>query len=251
MIAPALVGKLPSVELGSAEGLLILAQQVVIGASMGVSVRIVFSSIEMAGDLIGLQMGLGFAVFYSPNTNANLPVVAQIFGVYALLVLLAMNGHLMIIDILARTFHLLPIQDGMGQGINTAGLMAKAATIFSYGVLLALPLVVTLFIVNLALGILTRAAPQLNLFAIGFPLTLGLGIFLLGVAMPSIGVLIQRILDSAFEAMGRDSSIDCMADKRWPVSGVCCEWACVFILLLFADCCTQESKKCKIQYWAV
>ena len=201
MIAPTVSETFPSVALGSAEAVFILVQQVLIGAAIGFSVRIVFSSIELAGDLIGLQMGLGFAVFYSPNSNANLPVVAQIFGMYALLILLAMDGHLMIIDVLARTFELLPIENGVGQGMNTAGLMAKAATIFSYGVLLALPLVVTLFVVNLALGILTRAAPQLNLFAIGFPLTLGLGIFLLSMAMPSIGALIQRILDSALEAM--------------------------------------------------
>lgn len=201
VIAPTISSQFPQVSLDSAQGMLILAQQIAIGAAMGFSVRIVYSSIEMAGDLIGLQMGLGFAVFYSPNSNANLPVVAQIFGVYALLILLAMNGHLMIIDIMARTFELLPISEGMGQGINVAGLVKKSTLIFSYGVLLALPLVVTLFIVNLSLGILTRAAPQLNLFAVGFPLTLGLGIFLLTIAMPSIGVLIQQILDNSFEAM--------------------------------------------------
>ena len=192
---------MPDVELGSTEGLLIMAQQILIGASIGFAMRIVFSSIELAGDLIGLQMGLGFAVFYSPNSNANLPVVAQIFGLYALLMLLAMNGHLMIVDIIVRSFEFLPVQLGLGQGINIAGMVKVGGMIFSTGLLLALPLVVTLFIVNLSLGVLTRAAPQLNLFAVGFPITLALGIFLLALAMPTIGHLIQQILDRSFEAM--------------------------------------------------
>ena len=192
---------MPQVPLDSAMGLLIMAQQILIGASVGFAMRIVFSSIELAGDLIGLQMGLGFAVFYSPNANANLPVLAQIFGMYALLLLLAMNGHLMIIDIIVRSFEFLPVQLGLGQGINVEGLFKVAGMIFSTGLLLALPLVVTLFIVNLSLGVLTRAAPQLNLFAVGFPITLALGMFLVGVAMPTIGFLIQQILDRAFEAM--------------------------------------------------
>ena len=192
---------MPQVELGSAAGLLIMAQQILIGAAIGFAMRIVFSSIELAGDLIGLQMGLGFAVFYSPNSNANLPVLAQIFGMYALLMLLAMNAHLMIIDVLVRSFEFLPVQLGLGQGINIAGMTRVAALIFAMGLLLALPLVVTLFIVNLSLGILTRTAPQLNLFAVGFPVTLGLGIFLVSVAMPTIGFMIQQILDRAIEAM--------------------------------------------------
>lgn len=200
VVAPTLP-PMPQIELGSSVGLLIMAQQVLIGASIGFAMRVVFSSIELAGDLIGLQMGLGFAVFYSPNSNANLPVVAQIFGVYALLLLLAMNGHLMIIDVIVRSFDFLPVQLGLGQGLNIEGIIKVGSMIFSTGLLLALPLVVTLFVVNLTLGVLTRAAPQLNLFAVGFPITLALGIFLLSIAMPTVGFLIQQILDRSFEAM--------------------------------------------------
>ena len=201
LVVTPMLPPMPQVALGSAEGLLILAQQILIGAAVGFAMRIVFSSIELAGDLIGLQMGLGFAVFYSPNANANLPVLAQIFSMVALLMLLAMNGHLMIIEVIVRSFEFLPIDMGLGQGINVEGLARVAGLIFSTGLLLALPMVVTLFIVNLSLGVLTRAAPQLNLFAVGFPITLALGIFLVSIAMPTIGFLMQQILDRAIEAM--------------------------------------------------
>jgi flagellar biosynthetic protein FliR len=192
---------LPQVAPASAAGLLILAQQMIIGLAMGFALRLVFVAVEMAGDLIGLQMGLGFAMFYDPGNVQHTPILGQFLGLLATLVFLAINGHLLVIAAVADSFHTLPIGVAPLQAGFYETLARHGAIIFLAGLQLALPLIVTMLVVNLALGVLTRAAPQLNIFAVGFPVTLAIGFGALILTLPYFAPLFQRLLDQAFRVV--------------------------------------------------
>ena len=195
IIAPTLA-PMPAFPVGSAQGLLLIVQQIIIGAAMGLTMRMIFTAVEMAGEFAGLQMGLGFASFYDPQNSSYAPVIAQWLGVIASLAFLSMNGHLMIISLVAESFHTLPVGHMMTNQSYYA-IVQWGTSIFAYGVQISLPLLGALLITNLALGILTRAAQQLNLFAIGFPITLAVGFFALSFSLPYLAPIMDRITAEA------------------------------------------------------
>jgi flagellar biosynthetic protein FliR len=197
VLAPTLPAP-PAVAPTSAAGMLILATQIVIGLAIGFVLRLVFVAVEMAGDLIGLQMGLGFAMFYDPGNVQHTPIIGQFMGLLATLVFLAINGHLMIVSTLADSFRVLPIAAAPPGANLFEALSRYGEIVFVAGLQLALPLIVTMLVVNLALGVLTRAAPQLNIFAVGFPLTIAIGFGALILTLPYFGPLFERTLDQAF-----------------------------------------------------
>lgn len=200
VVAP-LLGPIPAVDPGSAAGLLILAQQIVIGVAMGLTIRIIFVAVEMAGNLIGLQMGLGFATFFDPVNASQVPVVAQFVGLLFTLVFLALNGHLLMIEVLAESFQLFPISSEPTSALGWKAVAEWGGEIFRAGLLLALPMIAALLIANLSIGIMTRAAPQLNIFAVGFPITLGAGFAVLFVTLPYMAPLFERLMHDGFQVM--------------------------------------------------
>lgn len=199
-LAPALP-QMPIVAPGSLAGLWILAQQMLIGIGMGFAVRIVFSAVDMAGEFIGAQMGLGFATAYDPLSSSQTPVISEFFSLIGLLLFLSLNGHLIFVATLAQSFYAIPVGPnplGSGSWLNLAELGSK---IFSAGLLLALPVVIALMITNTALAVLTRAAPQLNIFALGFPLTLSGGFIALAISMNYLATPLQNLYDFALSSM--------------------------------------------------
>ncbi len=194
------IGPLPAVDVASAMGVAILAQQVLIGICLGFAVRVVFAAVEAAGQLAGLQMGLGFATFFDPQTSAQVPVVGQYLGLVATLVFLSLNGHAMLITALAESFRLLPV--GMS-GFSAAGLGAYAAygaQVFALGLALSLPVIAALLIANLGIGVISRAAPQMNIFAVGFPFTLLVGMAALYLTLPYFVPLLERVFTGGIES---------------------------------------------------
>lgn len=199
IIAPTL-DPLPNIAVGSPQGLLIIIQQIIIGIAMGFSMRLIFTAIEMSGELAGLQMGLGFASFYDPLNAAYTPIVARWLGMIAALGFLVLNGHLYMLSALAESFHTLPI----GAMFPHQGYWAVATwggSIFAYALQMAMPILTVLLITNLALGILTKAAPQLNLFAVGFPITLGIGFFVLALSVPYFMPMLDRLTQEGVSVM--------------------------------------------------
>ncbi|WDZ98029.1 flagellar biosynthetic protein FliR [Herbaspirillum sp. WKF16] len=183
----------------SMTGLLILLQQLLIGLSMGLAMRVVFASVEAAGELVSSTMGLSFAAFFDPMSQGRTSVVSQVFSLLATMVFLSLNGHLLLLQVMAESFHSLPIS---AQPITTEGFHQLAlwgAKVFSMGLQMSLPLLVALLITNLALGILTRAAPQLNLFGIGFSITMLAGFILIGFGLPYMLTPMQRFLSDGIE----------------------------------------------------
>lgn len=194
---------MPTVPAGSWLGFLILAQQLMIGLLLGFTLRIAFAAVDLAGELIGIQMSLSFAMLYDPQNAGQTPVIAEFMGLLTMLVFLAMNGHLLTIQALAESFRLLPISTTPFSVGSFNALLAWSATLFSAGLLLALPLITALLIANLAMGVLARVAPQLNIFAVGFPVTLTAGFAVLMFSLPYFGAALERLFDQAFRAMAQ------------------------------------------------
>lgn len=199
-LAPALP-PMPDIPAGSWTGLLVLAREIVLGVLMGLTLRIVFAAVDLAGELIGLQMGLSFAVFYDPQNAGQTPVLAEFLSLLMTLLFLAMNGHLLTLSVLAESFRLLPVAAEPVAANGFSAALHWAATLFSAGLLLSLPLVAALLITNLAMGVLSRVAPQLNLFAVGFPVTIFAGFTVLMISMPYLGAAMERLFDHGFGAL--------------------------------------------------
>ena len=192
IIAPT-VPALPAADPLSMAGLLILTQEMLIGLAMGFSIRIVFAAIEMAGEISSLTMGLGFASFFDPQTKGRSSAISQFLTMLATLMFLTVNGHLVLLAALAESFVSLPISASPINGGGFQQLAAWGGEIFRSGVQISLPIVAALLLTNVALGILTRAAPQLNIFGIGFPVTLGVGLLVLAMVLPYLAVPFQNM----------------------------------------------------------
>ena len=193
---------MPQFEIFSFQGLLILVQQLVIGLAIGFSMRLVFSAVELAGQLIGMSMGLGFASFYDPQSQGQSTAINQFLVLLAMLIFLSLDGHLLIVTAIANSFITMPIAVG-GSGIDPLKIAMWGEAIFSVGLILALPAVAALLITNMALGILTKTAPQLNLFGIGFPVTLSIGLVVLALSLPGMLKPIENFIEQGFSNMAQ------------------------------------------------
>ena len=200
-LSPALP-PLPPLAPGSWLGLLVIAEQLLIGVMMGFALRIAMAALDVTGELIGLQMGLSFATFFDPSSSGLTPVMTQFLGFLTAMIFLAMNGHLLLLSVLAESFILLPVSLTPFHAAALSSLLNSAAMMFSLGVLLALPLITALLVTNIALGVLARVAPTLNLFAVGFPVTLALGFFVLMLSLPYLGAAMEGVFNRGFEALG-------------------------------------------------
>ena len=163
--------------------------------------RIVFVAVEMAGELIGLQMGLGFAIFFDPQNSGQIDIIGRFLGVIASLAFLAMDGHLIMIALISQSFTTLPVGPDGITNVTFTTLANWGGEIFKSGLQLSLPVLTALLITNLALGILTRAAPQLNIFAVGFPLTLSIGLFVMALSMPFYVPILERMVYDGLNLM--------------------------------------------------
>lgn len=203
-IALALLPALPAMPQtppGGGIGLLVMVQQMFIGIAIGFMIRIVFAAIDMAGSLIGMQMGLSFAVFFDPDAGGQTAVLSDFLSLVATLLFLSINGHLMLVAALIRSFEWLPIGLNVVSASGWAYIARAGAAVFATGLLLSLPIVAVLLVANIALGILTRAAPQLNLFAIGFPVTLAMGFMGLILIMTNFGPVVVSLFEHGFDTI--------------------------------------------------
>ncbi len=168
-------GEMPAFDVLSPQGLLVSLQQVLIGVAMGFSIQLVFSALVMAGEQIAMSMGLGFASMVDPQNGVNVPVVSQFLVTLATLLYFAIGGHAAVVTLLADSFTLLPVAP-IGLSRDAFWLLASwGSQMFIGALLVALPVVASLLVVYLALGVMTRAAPQMNIFSVGFPVTMMAG----------------------------------------------------------------------------
>lgn len=192
-----------NIDPASALGLFVLLQQILVGLAMGFTMRLIFTAVEMAGDLAGMQMGLGFASFYDPVNASYSPVLAQFLGILTTLAFLSLNGHLYMLATLADSFQTFPISSALPAAAAFRTLAEWGSVIFSHALQLSMPLIAALMITNLALGVLTRSAPQLNIFAVGFPITLTVGFATLALSLAYLGPLLEHAVNEALDMMQR------------------------------------------------
>jgi len=169
--------------LSSAQAIPVLIQQILIGVAMGFSMRLVFAAFEMAGDLLGLQMGLAFAQFIDPARGTQTPLIGSFLGVLAMLTFLVIDGHLLVIAAVVQSFELIPISANLAV-VNSQSIAMAGSIMFMLALQISLPVMAAVLISNIVLGILARAAPQLNVMSIGFSITIGVGLWILWVSLP-------------------------------------------------------------------
>ena len=192
---------LPVVNPATWQGLWIVVQQMLIGIGMGFTLRMLYSAVDLAGEYIGAQMGLGFATFYDPVNASQTPVLSEFISLLGLLIFLSMNGHLMFVAALDQSFHTLPIGVGAPSPNHWLDLIKQGSAMFATALFLALPIIVALLITNIALAVLTKAAPQLNLFSLGFPITLGGGFIVIAISLDYLSEPMQRLFEEGLTAM--------------------------------------------------
>lgn len=178
-------------------------QQVVIGVAIGLAARVVLSAVEMAGELIGLQMGLNFAGFFDPATSSQSSTVGRFFGNTTMLVFVVLNGHLLLVHTVIASFTTFPLSEDTLSVITHMKLHELGALIFSYGLLISLPMIGILLFINTVLGILSRVAPQMNAFAIGFPLTVSGGLLGLAFTLPMLEQPLIRLITVISDVFAR------------------------------------------------
>lgn len=182
----------PAVDLFSLAAILVALQEVLIGVLIGLLLAASFQAVTIAGESISMAMGLGFATMVDPQSGANVPMLSQFLLILTTLLFLSVGGHLMLIELLAASFESMPIAGAGLQRGDLLGVAVFGSQMFAGAVLIALPAVVVLLVVQLAMGVMTRAAPQLNIFSVGFPITILLGF--LAVLFFVLPVLQPRLL---------------------------------------------------------
>ncbi len=160
--------------------------------------QMVFSAMAMAGELVALSMGLAFASMVDPERGGSVPLVGQYFVIFATLLFLAMDGHLALLALLVESFQVLPPASGGLAGAGFQQLVSWGSDMFAAAVFVALPASAALLVANVSMGMIARSAPQLNVFAVGFPMTLLLGLVVLTFSMPSLGAQFEQVLEAGF-----------------------------------------------------
>jgi flagellar biosynthetic protein FliR len=193
------VPALPAMDPMSLTGLLVLLQEMLIGLAMGTVMSLAFAAVELAGQMVSSTMGLSFAAFFDPTSEGQTAVVSQIFSLLATLIFLSLNGHLVMLDALAESFVTLPISAHPMGTVGIHQLVLWGGSVFSMGLQLSMPILGVLLVTNIALGVLTRAAPQLNLFGIGFPITLTVGMVLIAASLPYMITPLDRLFNNSID----------------------------------------------------
>lgn len=192
----------PTVDPISAEGLREVFVQAFIGVLMGLILQVISAALVVGGQAISASMGLSMANMVDPNMG-NVPVIAQFLLICSTLIFLGLGGHVIVISMVLESFKIVPIGAVIELSILFDLMVKWSAMVFLGGVLLALPILVALLFINIGLGVITRAAPALNIFAVGFPAMILAGILLLSMSMSSIGFRIQWLWRQGFETLGQ------------------------------------------------
>lgn len=173
--------------------ILYVVHELLIGILMGFVLQLVFQVFILTGQIIAMQSGLGFATMVDPASKASVPLVSHFYLLMVSLTFLALNGHLVVLDTLLESFRMAPIGQNEVDITQIASVIQFSGWMFKEAVLIALPAILALLLVNLAFGIMTRVAPQLNIFSLGFPITLIMGMVIIRISLPGV---FEQIADS-------------------------------------------------------
>lgn len=189
----------PVVEAISGDALLIVIHQILIGASMGLALQLVFTMFVVGGQVIAYQMGLGFSQMVDPSSGTQVPVVSQFYIIVITLMFFVLNGHLLLVDTLVDSFRTIPVAPN-GLSLNGIwSLISWGSNMYAGGVQIALPAIASILLINLTFAVVTRAAPQFNIFTIGFPVTMVMGFFIIMATLSTVLPQFGNQLSNVFE----------------------------------------------------
>jgi len=198
VVAP-VIPEVPHIDALSPRGFYVILQQMIIGITMGFIFHLVFSVFIIAGQIVAMQMGLGFAMMVDPVNGSQAPVLGMFYMVLVTLFFLLLDGHLILISVMADSFYSLPIgMEGLVRE-NFNQMVEWGSHMFSGAVLVALPAIIALLLINVSLGVMGRAAPQLNIFAIGFAITIIAGFYVIMVTLPAVLVNLEDMSNQAMQ----------------------------------------------------
>ncbi|MEO1079362.1 MAG: flagellar biosynthetic protein FliR [Pseudomonadota bacterium] len=180
-------------------GLALALREIAIGLVMGFVMQLVFGAVVVAGHSVAMSMGLGFAMSLDPQNGVQVPVVSQLNVVLTTLLFLAIDGHLLLIAAVAESFSVLPINSVAATDSIFASVVALGSQLFASALLLGLPTLTAILMINVAFGVITRAAPQLNIFAVGFPVTMLAGFLFMLFSLPTFLSVMRRFLEQGLE----------------------------------------------------
>ncbi|WP_297808276.1 flagellar biosynthetic protein FliR [uncultured Methylophaga sp.] len=195
VIIPTIPSEMPQVAPLSASGLLIIAHQILIGACMGFMLQLLFNAFIVAGQIVAMQMGLGFASMVDPQNGVMVPVISQLYLIMVTLLFVTIDGHLIMIQVINESFTTMPVAAKGLIANDFRDVVAQASWMYAAGVIIALPAIGSLMMVNLSFGILSRAAPQISPFTIGFPMTIITGFVIIMVTLPLVGEHLVNMSD--------------------------------------------------------
>lgn len=200
VVAP-LYPDMPSISHFNYQTLVSIGYEFVLGLAMGTIIQFVFQAFVVGGQIVSMQAGFGFAVLVDPSSKASVPLLSQFYLMLVMLVFLSINGHLLMIDILVKSFSTHPVGGYQLTSSLFWQVIAFSTWMFKGAVLMALPVIISLLVVSLSFGIMMKAAPQINIFSVGFPLTLILGIVIVCISLYSILPHVNLLMDEAIKVI--------------------------------------------------
>jgi flagellar biosynthetic protein FliR len=201
LVVTPILPPMPVIDAVSMQTMIIIAQQLLIGIAFGFVLEILMQVFILSGQLVAMQTGLGMAQMVDPSNGVNVAVVAQWFLIFVNLLFITLNGHLVAIEILVDSFFTIPVGQGTISSNTLMEIARLAHWMFAAAVVLALPAITAMLVVNIAFGVMARLAPQLNIFAVGFPITMMLGLIVLWITFSGYGNRFQGLLTELFQFM--------------------------------------------------
>ena len=198
LVAPSLPAP-PVDSLLSGAGVLMGVREIGVGLVLGFVVQMAFGAAVFAGQAISMTMGLGFAMAVDPQNGVQVPVISQLYVILATLLFLALDGHLLLIAAVVESYQIIPIGVAGLPASSLSAVVALGTTVFAGGILLALPALTALLLINVAFGIVTRTAPQLNIFAVGFPVTIFAGLLIMFLVMPGFIEALTQLIGASLQ----------------------------------------------------
>ncbi len=198
VLAP-VIEPVPMIELVSLQSFIIIVQQLLIGLAMGFIMQLMFQVFVVGGQVVAMQNGLGFATLVDPVNGINVASISQLYLMTVNLLFFAFNGHLAVLYLIGSSFDILPIGERWLSPANYLELVDLASWMFSGAVLVALPSIISLLVVNISFGVISRVAPQMNIIAVGFPFTMVLGLVIIWLTLSNVLPQYERLSAEAFE----------------------------------------------------
>ncbi|MBI5837310.1 MAG: flagellar type III secretion system protein FliR [Candidatus Eisenbacteria bacterium] len=167
-------------------------REVAIGAAVGLLAQLVFTAVQIAGELLGLQMGFSMMNLVDPSTGASVPVISEVYGLFASLLFFALDAHHLFVRGVFASFELAPLGVAGFQPAVGMALAGAVGKVFVMALELSGPVLAALFLADVALGLVARTIPQMNVFTVGFPLKIALGLVALGMTLPMLAGVLER-----------------------------------------------------------